>query len=516
MNRRSFVARLGSAALLSGLTGSRLAGAAQAAGRRYEPTRFASPRGAGSHDGSRGNEWTLAEAYARAAAGDRVQFAPGSYVVQSGANRTAAFTPANSGAAGKPIVFFAEHPAVYNRTRPDLHTTWVSDFTVHGLGSVTGHADRASGGRHVVWDGLSLRQVNGAWNSGELGVVSLFAGGPLHVKFLRCLFDQQGQGQLEPQNNWGAFFIQQSSAIEIADCVFANIPGSKGDENAMPIVTYATGELEIHHCEFLNNNGGSVFLKGVQQGSSHDNRPVRLHHCRHSGYSGLTIGFGAVGQGDLQAGRFCDVFQNVFHAAPDGLGISIWWRDVSGGQAPRNIRMVNNTFAGPIPFSGGEEALHRVLTVTDNDDIWRDSMFMNNIVQAEGRDIGYIGVQYGQNTAAAFKKLRSDYNCFNAPFRHYAGMSFGDWRKIGQDVHSHVGNPRLRDARGGDLRLDGNSPVRAGGNNPGLDVLDLQGRGPTTAINMGAYIAADGGDTIGIRDQQTTDALPLTWTWPYA
>ena len=357
MNRRSF---LRNAAVLAGSTGAITwpvvtpAWAAQPASRRYVATHFASPTGAGAHNGTRGNEWTLAEAYANAGAGSRVQFAPGTYVAQSGPNRTAAFTPHNNGTAANPIVFFAEHPAVYHQNGSQLHTTWLSDFKVHGLGSVTGHAERAQGGRYVVWDGISMRQVNGAWNSGELGVVSLFAGGSLHVKFLRCLFDQQGQGQLDPQSNWGAVFIQQTTAIEFADCAFKNIPGSRGDENAMPIVTYATGELEIHHCEFRNNSGGSVFLKGVQARSSHDNRPVRLHHCLHTGYSSLSIGFGAVGQGNLQEGQFCDVFQNVFHPAADGLGLSIWWRDVSGGQAPRNVLMSNNTLVVPVPFVGGE------------------------------------------------------------------------------------------------------------------------------------------------------------------
>jgi hypothetical protein len=519
MNRRRF---LRDTALLAGATGAldwtgiTTAWAAQPGPRRHAATHYASPAGAGAHNGSRGNEWTLAEAYANAVAGNRVQFAPGTYVVQSGPNRTAAFTPKNSGTAGNPIIFFAEFPAVYHQQEPQRHTTWVSDFKVHGLGSVTGHADRAQGGRYVAWDGISLRQVNGAWNSGEMGVVSLFAGGALHVKFLRCLFDQQGQGQLDPQNNWGAVFIQQSTGIEFADCVFQNIPGSRGDENAMPIVTYAAGELEIHHCEFRNNSGGSAFLKGVQAGSSHDNRPARLHHCLHTGYSSLSISFGAVGQGNLQEGRTCDVFQNIFHPASNGLGLSIWWRDVSGGQAPRNIRMVNNTLVGPIPFEGGEEALHRLMTITDGDDIWRDTLFMNNIVQHEGGNVSYIGVQYGQNTTAAFRKMRSDYNCFASGFRGYAGMDLGDWKKIGQDTHSLFGNPRLRDRKGGDFRLEANSPVRATGSQPGLDVLNLQGSGPTAPINMGAYITADMTDVIGIRPEAATSALPLVWTWPYA
>jgi hypothetical protein len=114
----------------------------------------------------------------------------------------------------------------------------IADGKLHGTGSVTGHAERVPGGHYVVWDGISMRQVNGAWDSGELGVVSLFAGGDLRVKFLRCLFDQLGQGQLEAAFNWGAVFIQATNGIEFADCIFQNIPGSEGDENAMPIVTY--------------------------------------------------------------------------------------------------------------------------------------------------------------------------------------------------------------------------------------------------------------------------------------
>lgn len=514
MKRRQFlrqtVALAGAAAF-----GPDIRAGEQTAGR-YRPTHFASPSGAGRHDGSPGNEWTLAEAYQRAEAGYCVQFAPGTYVTQSGRVRTQALTPANNGTPRDPIVFFAEYPAVYHPDEPALHTIWVSDGKVNGTGSVTGHAENAPGGRYVVWDGISLRQVNGAWNSGELGVVSLFAGGRLHVKFLRCLFDQQGRGQLEPAFNWGAVFIQQSSAIEFADCVFQNIPGSEGDENAMPFVTYAAGELEVHHCEFRNNSGGSAFFKGVQQGSPYDNRPIRWHHCLHTGYTSLSVCFGAIGESNVQDGQFCDVFQNIWRPAPDGLGLSIWWRDVSRGQAPRNVRMVNNTMVGPIPSEGGEEALHRVQTVTERDDVWRDSVFMNNIVQHEGSSAAFINVQYGKATPVAFKKMRSDYNSLASPFRHYGGMDLGAWRSLGLDVHTHIGNPRLRDARSGDCRLQPNSPIRAGGSHPGLDVLNLLGAGPTGRINRGAYITDDMSDTIGVRPRPVTDRLPLTWSWPYS
>lgn len=515
MNRREF---LRSTAAMTGslaFRAPRLIGQQAGGKQRYTPTHFASPTGAGRHDGSRGNEWTLAEAYANAVAGCRVQFAPGTYIVQSGRSRTQAFTPRHDGTAASPIVFFAEHPAVY-RSEASLHTTWVSDFAAHGLGSVTGHADRAPGGHYVVWDGISMRQINGAWNNGELGVVSLFGGGNLNVKFLRCLFDQLGQGQLEAQNNWGAVFIQQTSGMEFADCIFRNIPGSPGDENAQPIVAYAAGELEIHHCEFRDNNGGSLWLKGVQAGSTHDNRPVRLHHCLHEGYTSLSLGFGAVGQGNIQDGAFCDFTQNIWHPADDGLGISIAWRDLSGGSAPRNVRMVNNTIVGSIPFHGGEEAFHRLQTITDTDDIWRDSMFMNNIVHQMGSRVAYIYVQYGNRTPAAFRKMRIDHNCYASGFDNYAGGSLGPWRKLEQDVHTFIGNPRFQDMSAGNFRLQPNSPVLATGSHPGLDVLNLQGKGPDAKINMGAYVSPDMSDTIGIRPESVTNTLPFVWSWPYA
>jgi len=130
------------------------------------------------------------------------------------------------------------------------------------------------------------------------------------------------------------------------------------------------------------------------------------------------------------------------------------------------VRIVNNTFVGPIPFEGGEEALHRLQTITDNDDIWRDSMFVNNIVDHTTENVAFIGVQYGKNTPAAFKKLRSDYNCFSKPFRRYAGMDLAAWKTLGQDVNSIVANPRFRDAKSGNFRLEANSPIRATGPNP--------------------------------------------------
>lgn len=87
---------------------------------------------------------------------------------------------------------------------------------------------------------------------------------------------------------------------------------------------------------------------------------------------------------------------------------------------------------------------------------------------------------------------------------------------LGQDTRSFFGNPRLRDPKIGDFRLDARSPVRATGSNPGIDVLNLHGTGAAAKINMGAYITADMSDTIGIRPETTTASLPLVWTWPYA
>lgn len=515
MNRREF---LQSTAVMAGAVGaSGVTVDVSAQPRpRFSPSHFASPAGAGTHNGTPGNEWTLAEAYAEAVAGNRVQFAPGTYHAFSGPVRTQALTPKHSGTASAPIVFFAQYPAVHHLANPERHSAWVADFDVHGLGSVTGHAERTPGGRYVVWDGLSMRQANGAWNSGELAVVSLFGGEDLQVKFLRCLFDQRGEGQLEPQMNWGAVFIQSTTGIEFADCIFQNIPGSKGDENAMPLVAYGTGELEVHHCEFRDNNGGSIWLKGQPGGSTHDNRPVRLHHCLHTGYTGLSLGFGAVGQGNLQDGQFVDLFQNIWHPARGGLGATINWRDLSGGSAPRNVRMVNNTIVGDLPFSGGEEAFHQVQTISDSDDIWRDCVFSNNIVDVGDSNAAYIYVQYGTRTAAAFRKMRIDHNCYAKGFGDYAGMSFGGWRKLGQDVNSLVGDPRFRNKGDGDFRLTDTSRVRAAGPSPGVDILNLRGQGATAPINMGAYITDDMSDTIGVRPESVTQVAPIVWSWPYA
>lgn len=518
MNRRRFLIDTGKIAGLATVTRPSALEVRQQPStnvRRYAATHFASPGGAGAHNGSRGNEWTLAEAYEQAVAGNRVSFAPGTYTVASGRSRTQAFTPRSNGTPANPIVFFAEYPAVYHQKEPSLHTTWVSDFKVNGLGAVTGHAERAPGGHFVVWDGISMRQVNGSWDNGELSVVCLFAGDDLNVKFLRCLFDQLGQGQLKAQTNWGAVFIQQTSGIEFADCVFQNIPGSRGDENAQPIVAYATGQLEVHHCEFRGNNGSGLWLKGVQTGSPFDNRPVRLHHCRHEGFAGRAIGFGAVGQGNYQSSQFCDIFQNIWRPDPNGLGLSLSWRDLSGGTAPRNVRLVNNTFHGHIPFNGGEEAFHRLQTISDGDDIWRDSIFQNNILQVTSENVAYIHVQYGTFTEAAFKKMRFDHNCYATEFRSYGGMNLGAWRRLGQDGRSFVGNPRLRDVGAGDYRLADNSPVRATGSHPGADVLNLLGQGSAGKINIGAYITSDMSDVIGVRSEAATTSLPLVWSWPY-
>jgi hypothetical protein len=141
---------------------------------------------------------------------------------------------------------------------------------------------------------------------------------------------------------------------------------------------------------------------------------------------------------------------------------------------------------------------------------------MNNIVHQMGSRVRYVYVQYGERTTAAFTKMRFDHNCYAADFNDYAGLSMRAWRDMGQDINTFIGNPRFRDIQGADFRLSPDSRVRASGQRPGRDVLGLLGQGTNAPINMGAYIAGDDSDIVGIRPRPLTDRLPLNWTWPYA
>ncbi len=461
---------------------------------RYDPTHYVSPTATGNGDGSIDDPWTWAQANANATAGMRVQFAPGRYdsAGNYGGERSLAYGPVSSGTEAEPIVFFAEYPAVYNDDESLHSLLWIDEIP----GTVAGAQPGTS---YITWDGFSMRQGPNNDFGSEQGVWA--AWGASHIRLLRCLFDQQNVGyQGQGANNWGAIFMDSSHHIEIADSIFANFPGV--DENTATYLVYSVGDVEIHHNEFRNNYS-DLYIKGVYEDSEYDLRPHRIHHNAFSDWHGRVMTLLGVGQGDAQPGTFCDFTQNTFSTVNGNMQITYASLD---NEAPHSFRFVNNTFFGETHFGAEieDEGFHTMYAgVPEGSTILQDTLFQNNVVAIDGAVTDLVHVASGVHTYQTVARYAHDYNLYGPGFEDddFYGGTFAAWTAGGQDAHSLRGDPMLVDPEGGDFRLADGSP----GIGAGQDVLQLAGGG---AINLGAYVLADQSDSIGVRPQAVTDALP--------
>lgn len=111
-------------------------------------TKYVTPTGAGNHDGTPGNEWTLKEASENAVAGDTVIIAKGEYLI-NGTNALDKIVFGNSGTPENPIIFVGEFDEGYVPETADGDTT----SYIHSTYSVT-NAITISG------DYIILRNLN--------------------------------------------------------------------------------------------------------------------------------------------------------------------------------------------------------------------------------------------------------------------------------------------------------------------------------------------------------------------
>ena len=111
--------------------------------------------------------------------------------------------------------------------------------------------------------------------------------------------------------------------------------------------------------------------------------------------------------------------------------------------------------------------------------------FTNNLFVTDGKAI----YSAGYNLRLTEHRFRSDLNLFfdvqGRPVYHLdqgnKKLSLAAWRKLGQDVHSIVADPKFRNVAGRDFRLKAGSPALRIGFRP----IDLSDVGPRPASKRG-------------------------------
>lgn len=148
----------------------------------YTPTHYVTVSGAGSHNGSLGNEWTLLEACNNVTAGNIVEVASGTYT-DSLATFDQAFEPVNSGTSVNQIIFYSgvKHGATLSQLNSGLHAVSMKNIS------------------YITWDGFSI--VGGLWMFTGTGNVvknndcnggSIPGGDPSLGTCIRCEDQQSG------------------------------------------------------------------------------------------------------------------------------------------------------------------------------------------------------------------------------------------------------------------------------------------------------------------------------------
>ena len=427
---------------------------------------YIDPKGDDGGDGSQGKPWqSLAKVSAEAAAGDTVHFAPGVYEGQ--------LNPANSGEAGKPIVFRSakRHEAVL--------------AAPSGGGTMVSMAGRA-------WITLEGLRVTGCERSAWYRVEDSH-----HIAFEDCRFEMSGKG--------GGSRFRNSEHIRLVGNVFSR--------------DYFWGNMtDLQICSYLLIEGNSFTHAG--------HCPLQMTQCRNAvirancfrndwgrNYefwsSGkllvesnvVTEARDSAGSADSRAKnlyhdsifRFNRVFRNRHTPLNSGSYFPMGAKPTSHHREPFrlvNSRIYNNTIVDNLgqgwQFYGMDVSANVVFNnifymndktangtqVWISDDISRDNQFLNNLMR--GTEPGQKVVRYG-----------SDYftvEQMNGRMKELGGF----WTEFGGNIDA---DPKFRAIENHDYRLaEGSAAIDAG-----VPVTIAIGNGEGTALPVSdAYGFFDG------------------------
>jgi hypothetical protein len=248
---------------------------------------------------SSGTPTTFGTALARAIAGNKVRCGAGTYTGPDTTLRwSCAFAPANSGSFGNPIIFFAENPAAYNISNPELWT--ILERVLDGGGVCLGftYTSVSPPSNHCIFDGFACYEAT-TLAGASAGVLRLHGTGN---EFRRVLIDRTDVLPYGGGYNGSAIYITSTIGCRVVDTYFlGNDTLSTQQDSAIEI--YNSEDLIIEHIEG-HGAGQTVHVKTE---APTDSGIMENVHVRYSILEGST---GVAGL-TSQTSRSTFVYQNL-------------------------------------------------------------------------------------------------------------------------------------------------------------------------------------------------------------
>jgi parallel beta-helix repeat protein len=399
-----------------------------------------------------------------ARAGDVVIVRSGTYNVSSGTGERyfPVYNPVNSGQNGNPIVFRAENNVILR-----------SNTNTEGE-PLIGTYNKS----HIVWDGFILDERNINTKS-DTGPVVIWESNNVTIQNLTV------RGTTSSWNdNHNAIRIERSRDSLVRNNTLYGTRNAGMNRNGSSVMLYYSNNITIEHNDISDSSGG-IFIKGANGGPV----IVRYNYLHNIDAEGIAIG--GLGTASEQHGG--QIYQNIIRDSSAGITF-IGYDSVS----PANVDVVNNTIYNC--SNGG-------LFFKPSTNGYRDLVFANNIIVNNTR-----GIQAEDISNLSSMTYRN--NLYNNNSTHsrvnYSNYSFSSWQSsFNKDtVGSRTDDPAFSNTSANTLTLSGNSPAL----NTGVDILNLQGRGTSANINIGARVT--GTEVIGVSSDALAEPLNNTTAPP--
>lgn len=414
-----------------------------------------------------------------AAAGDVVEFAPGSYsFTDTGNALTPCFRPWNDGTSLNPITFVAKYPAA-NNTNSSLYTTFKRPGATPSS-PIFGAGGNGAYRSYITYDGIHVDHAQDGYPSTR-GIC--YFGNDLtssnNNTIRRCRFDQIDLGAYGDIDNLNCVHIHGCTDVKVQDNHFLGGHRTGMGHNEACVLTYGGDNTTIEHNTFEDVICG-IYIKGSYGSLSNDGN-IRFNKFSGSGFSAMELA-AVVNGGQL------NVYQNLL------------------------IDNISN--AEGMTFDSGAAGLEMYDTAFYNNTIVSDTTAQNGLifmeanpyVRCEVRDniVVYVANGITQTIVNAWNETdlstmtAFDYNWYwnngnNTAYAYNATLydgatAFTDWKAAlpsSFDANSNEGDPNFTNIGTGDYTIASGSALTAS----------------STAGPVGCYIT--GSEEIGKRASPT-------------